>query len=1414
MQLRLSFLGAFQATWAHTPLSFATDSARGLLAYLAVEAHPEGAYHAARPHSREMLAALLWPDRPQATAYSNLRQTLVRVRKALQDVQTSPAPLLITPKTVQFHQAVATIDVVRFEELRTICRAHDHVELAACPVCCDHLAQAVDLYQGEFLHGLYLEGSHPFEEWMLFKREQLHRQALEMLHTLTVAAERRADYAQMAHFATRQLALEAWREQAHRQLMWALAASGQPSAALAQYGACCRILAEQLDAKPAAETTALYERLRAGGSLQPTAPPAGREQLGQVAATPAPLVLAPTYPKLSDAPAAPMMFGRQNELAQLVAWLAHERCQVVAVLGIGGVGKTTLAARAVQAVISHFDTVIWRSLLNAPPIDETLRACLQLLAGPSLGEVPASLDGQLTLLLDYLRQRRCLLVLDNLESVLNTGQATLTNLGYEGYSQLIQRLAECSHASCLLLTSRERPKVLARLEEDRPTARSMRLGGLNASAGQALLTARGLPGNDTQGATLVASYSGNPLALKVVAQTVQDLFGGDIAAFLSTEAAIFDDIRTVLDQQFNALSSLEQELLVWLAVEREPVSLQTLRANLLQPRPPHALMEALRALERRSLLEPAGSAENRPGEGGPGVRFMLQNVILEYVTEHLIEQICHEIEEGRPTRLHSHALLKAQAPEYVRRSQVRVILQPITTRLVAGLGQVGLRAQVKQILASLRAKTQVAPSYAAGNLLNLLLHAGIDVQGFDFSHLSIWQAHLQGAQLRDVDFRQADFKHTVFTHVIGEIHALQLQSQEKMLVAGSAGGKLRLWRIGDNRSIQEDPAYDVDAISAAFSPDGRILASVELDHTVCLWDVTSAHLRQRLAGHTHVIWALAFTLDGTLVATGGADHTVRVWEIHSGRCLHTLSGHATAVTALAFTPDGHGLASGSVDGSLCVWDVSRGELRQTIQAHEDEVHVLLYVHAGSAERHPAGQLLVSGSHDATIRVWQDGCEQPLHCLRGHSDSIRTMALNADGSILASGGGGPYIDLWDIHTGQALHTLTDLTYAPVFLTFSPDGLLLASIVRETMVALWEVAPKGGAAAQHGAPLGAWQRLDTLQVYTNPIYSLAFSPDGEQLFSSGADGAPCMWALRSGRVVKTFHSHPYGITRVALSPDGETLASGGEDCVVCVSQVQGTQPLYQWQGHTARVSRLQFSPTGELLASASNDRTVRLWDVHRGRASHILTGHRGRIMTCVFRPDGRLLASAGMDTAIYLWVVESGQRHATLYGHTNAINGLAFSPDGRLLASGSYDCTVRLWHGENGQALDPMLNLHTVAITLAFHPAGELVAVGCADHTIRLWHLPSGRVLTRLHGHTGVVESVVFSPDGSLLASCSSDETIRLWDVEQGVCLQTLSTPGLYAGMQIAGITGIPEAQKRALKLLGAVDETILTSRLTE
>ena len=256
MHLSLLFLGPFQARLDDQPAIFATDRARALLAYLAVEAD--------RPHRREALAALLWPDQPEALARRNLSQALVRLRRAIDDYHASPSFLAVTGKTIQFNSATAELDVARFQDLLAACAAHSHLDVTGCPPCLEQLEEAVGIYRGEFLQGLFVTNSQLFEEWTLLKREQLHHQALDALHTLAAYYEKRGIYDQARAYARRQLGLEPWHEAAHRQLMRALALAGDRSAALAHYKTCCRLLADELGVEPAPETTALCERIQAG----------------------------------------------------------------------------------------------------------------------------------------------------------------------------------------------------------------------------------------------------------------------------------------------------------------------------------------------------------------------------------------------------------------------------------------------------------------------------------------------------------------------------------------------------------------------------------------------------------------------------------------------------------------------------------------------------------------------------------------------------------------------------------------------------------------------------------------------------------------------------------------------------------------------------------------------------------------------------------------------------------------------------------------------------------------------------------------------------------------------------------------------------------------------------------------------
>ncbi|MGH2354400.1 MAG: BTAD domain-containing putative transcriptional regulator, partial [Chloroflexota bacterium] len=534
-RLALSFLGTFQVMLDGKPVtSFRSVNVQCLLAYLAIES--------GRPHQRNVLAALLWPDEPDAIARQNLRQSLYLLGQALGGkggsrtvATTQTTHLVITRQTAQFDPTSDhTLDVAGF--LAALQRGQ--------------VKEAMASYQGDLLAGLFCQ-SVAFEEWLLVTRERLHRLAVDACSQLTHRFLQQAAYDQAQHYALRQLALEPWREEAYRQSMQALARSGQRSAALDQYRTCRRILADELGAEPAAETTALYEQIRGGEQEPPPSLP-----------SPTPSYDQRRTQDWGDAPETAALHGRQTELARLTQWLVDDGCRLVAILGMGGLGKTALAAHLAHQTAHHYRYVIWRSLLNAPRLTDVLGTWLQFLSGQPLSHLPDDLDEQLALLSDRLHQQRCLLVLDNVESVLQgAGEAGRYRPGYEDYERLLRRVAERGHQSCLLLTSRERPWTMARLEHETSAVRSLPLVGLDEAAGVAILQQRGLSDTTGRAGELVARYSGNPLALKLAAETIRDLFGGDVSAFLGAEAAetpIFADIRDVLDQQFARLSAPER----------------------------------------------------------------------------------------------------------------------------------------------------------------------------------------------------------------------------------------------------------------------------------------------------------------------------------------------------------------------------------------------------------------------------------------------------------------------------------------------------------------------------------------------------------------------------------------------------------------------------------------------------------------------------------------------------------------------------------------------------------------------------------------------------------------------------------------------------------------------------------------
>ncbi len=263
----------------------------------------------------------------------------------------------------------------------------------------------------------------------------------------------------------------------------------------------------------------------------------------------------------SEAPDVSSWYGRADELTELERWVLRDQCRLVAVLGIGGIGKTALSVKLVEQVAPHFDGVLWRSLQNAPSLEELLLDWLPILSEQHSIPLPQGQEQLLALLIKLLEEKRCLLVLDNLETIFQEGVLEgRYRQGYEGYGKLIRSVAQTPHQSCFVLTCREKLPDLGAFTGKQAPVRMFRLGGLALPASQQMLHDKGLFGNHKAWSNLVQSYAGNPLALKIVAEAIGEIFGGDIAAFLAEGFTTFHEIRQLLTQQFERLSTGEQAL--------------------------------------------------------------------------------------------------------------------------------------------------------------------------------------------------------------------------------------------------------------------------------------------------------------------------------------------------------------------------------------------------------------------------------------------------------------------------------------------------------------------------------------------------------------------------------------------------------------------------------------------------------------------------------------------------------------------------------------------------------------------------------------------------------------------------------------------------------------------------------------
>lgn len=563
------------------------------------------------------------------------------------------------------------------------------------------------------------------------------------------------------------------------------------------------------------------------------------------------------------------------------------------------------------------------------------------------------------------------------------------------------------------------------------------------------------------------------------------------------------------------------------------------------------------------------------------------------------------------------------------------------------------------------------------------------------------------------------------------------------LLDGATGKQTRILRLPKSTDAYLGPVY-----AAAFSPDGKTLATGLDSKDIQVWDTATGAVGPRLKGHTARVSALLYL--GEVLASASDDGTIILWDAKQGEQLQRLAGHKGRGLVLAGSPDGKTLASTGADGRVRLWDASTGRAGTSI-ATNDGPFSLAFA--------PDGKAIATGG--SRVRLWDVETGKEVRSLAWTpGGTVGSVAFAPDGKTLAASDGTTRIRLWDVPTGKALPSGEGHQGKLTALAFSADGKRLATAGDRDAPRLWDLAT--GTVVRRYALSGK-------------VRALALGND-ESLTVVTADRQLTRWNDEAKEVQRFRGSNYAEEAHGALSPDGRVAA---------------------W---------------GDLIRIPErNDwrRVVSVWDADAGKELVQAPSPEYRLYALGISPDGRTVFSSGdMDRTLGLWETWSGKRRLKLTGPEAGISAVAFSPDGRVLVTGGWDNMVWVHDLATGKRLHRLSQAGTV-FALAVSPDGRMVASAGGGHrTIVLRDLGTGKELKRLTGHRGDVHALAFARDGKTLASGGDDGLAFLWDVSG---LPKLTTPPKLAALPAGDVNALwadlasehAEVAARALWTLGAM-----------